>query len=90
MNTGDVVEIMREAVWVMLQLGAPAMAAALLIGLSVSVLQALTQLQEATLTFVPKMVGVFVVLVISMPWAIATLVGFTQGLYDRIAGIGPT
>lgn len=89
MNAGDVVEIMREATWVMLEMGAPAMAAALLIGLSVSVLQALTQLQEATLTFVPKMVGVFVALIVSMPWAISILVGFTEGLYARIAGIGP-
>ena len=84
MSPQDVVDIFKSAVWVMFKLSAPAMTAALIIGLTVSIFQALTQLQEATLTFVPKLVGAFAALVVTMPWAIRIMQEFTAELYGKI------
>lgn len=88
MSPQDVVEIFKSAVWVMFKLGAPAMVAALVIGLTISIFQALTQLQEATLSFVPKLVGVFAALVVTMPWTIRIMQEFTAELFGRIGGAG--
>ncbi len=74
--------------WVTIQVGGPALAAALGIGLLISLLQALTQIQEATLSFVPKALGVFATLALTLPLAMAVLRTFTEGLYARIAALG--
>jgi flagellar biosynthetic protein FliQ len=88
MDTADVVEIGRESLIVMLKLAGPIMIAALVIGLVISLFQALTQIQEMTLAFVPKMVIIFVVFILLTPFMIQTLVVFTQQLAGRIAGLG--
>lgn len=88
MGPGEVLELGREALWVMVRLGAPAMAVAMGLGLAVSILQALTQIQEATLSFVPKLLGVGVAVLLTVPWALAVLQGFTERLYGRIAAMG--
>jgi flagellar biosynthetic protein FliQ len=88
METADVVEIGRESLIVMLKLSGPIMIAALVIGLVISLFQALTQIQEMTLAFVPKMVIIFVVFILLTPFMIQTLVVFTQQLAGRIAGLG--
>lgn len=80
-------EVSRQAIWVMLQVGAPVMGVALLVGLIVSLLQALTQVQEMTLTFVPKIVAIFLTLLVATPFMLTTLVDFTQGVFARIAGL---
>ncbi len=80
-------EVSRQAVWVMLKVGAPAMVAALLVGLVVSLLQALTQVQEMTLTFVPKLIAIFLTLIVATPFMLATLIDFTHAVFARIAGI---
>jgi flagellar biosynthetic protein FliQ len=71
---------------VTIKLGAPMMMVGLVIGLVVSLFQALTQIQEATLAFVPKILGIFVVFLISLPFMVATLIGFTRELASRIVG----
>lgn len=81
-------EISRQAIWVMLKVGTPVMLVALVIGLVVSLLQALTQIQEMTLTFVPKVIGIFLTLLVATPFMLATLVEFTQDVFARIAGTG--
>lgn len=80
-------EVSREAIWVMLKVGAPVMGVALLVGLIVSLLQALTQVQEMTLTFVPKIIAIFLTLLVVTPFMLTTLVDFTQSVFARIAGL---
>jgi flagellar biosynthetic protein FliQ len=79
-----VMEIAREAVTVTLLCALPLMLAALVVGLTVSVFQAASQINEATLSFVPKIIAVFVVLVLAGGWILEELVGFAVALYERI------
>ncbi len=88
MSTTEVLEIARDAVFVLLKVGAPIMLIALAVGLMVSLAQALTQIQEMTLAFVPKILVIFVTLIFLMPFMLNTLVVFTQQLTGRIAGLG--
>ena len=88
MNESDILQISHDAVVVMLKIGAPMMIAALAVGLVISLLQALTQVQEMTLVFVPKIVVIFVVFMLSLPFMLATLSNFTQDLTQRIIGAG--
>tara|TARA_R110002110_G_scaffold284986_1_gene499053 strand:+ start:29071 stop:29337 length:267 start_codon:yes stop_codon:yes gene_type:complete len=88
MDTATVLDISREAVIVLLKLSAPLMITALIVGLVVSLFQALTQIQEMTLAFVPKILVIFVSLLVFLPFMITTLITFTEGLADRIIGLG--
>ena len=88
MDTPEVLDIAREAIVVLLKLSAPLMLVALLVGLVVSLFQALTQIQEMTLAFVPKILVIFLSLLVFLPFMINTLITFTQGLADRIVGLG--
>lgn len=80
-------DLARQAIWVMLKVGAPMMIVALVVGLIVSLLQALTQIQEMTLTFVPKILAMLMTLIVATPFMLATLVEFTQALFRHIAGV---
>lgn len=84
MNANEVLEIAREAVIVLLKLGAPIMLVALGVGLTISLIQALTQIQEMTLSFVPKILVIFLSLLVFLPFMLNTLTIFTQRLADKI------
>lgn len=84
MNANEVLEISREAVIVLLKLGVPIMLVALVVGLAISLIQALTQIQEMTLSFVPKIIVIFLSLLIFMPFMLNTLTIFAQKLAGRI------
>ena len=84
MDTTIVMEVAREAVITTLLCALPLMLAALLTGLAVSILQAATQINEATLSFVPKIVAVFLTLLLAGVWIIDQLVTFTTFLFERI------
>jgi flagellar biosynthetic protein FliQ len=86
-NETDILDLGRETILVALKVGAPAMLLALVVGVAISVLQALTQIQEQTLTFMPKIIAVFLALLVLMPFMVATLGTFTQHLVDRIIAI---
>ena len=88
MNAADVMEVSREAVVVMLKIGSPILLLALTVGLIISLFQALTQMQEMTLTFVPKALVIVVSLMIFLPFMLGVLVTFTEGLMDRIVALG--
>ena len=88
MDMAQVLDVTREAIVVLLKLAAPLMIIALLVGLVISLFQALTQIQEMTLAFVPKILVIFVSLLFFLPFMVTTLVTFTQGLAGRIVGIG--
>lgn len=88
MNAADVMDVAREAVIVMLKVGSPIMLLALTVGLTVSLFQALTQMQEMTLTFVPKAIVIFTSLLVFLPFMLGVLVTFTESLMDRIVALG--
>ena len=84
MSPEQVTDIARQSVWVMLVIGAPTMLVALGVGVVVSLLQALTQVQEATLSFVPKLVAILLTFVLTAPFVLATLRDFTRELFGHI------
>lgn len=84
MNPTDAIDLARETIFVVLKLGAPVMLLALAVGLVVSFLQALTQIQEMTLTFVPKMIVIMISLLVFLPFMLTTLSTFMESLVGRI------
>jgi flagellar biosynthetic protein FliQ len=82
-----VIEIGRQAVEVTLLISAPLFIAALVTGLLVSIFQAATQINEATLSFVPKLIVLFITLIATGPWMITTLTDYMQRLYGSIPSI---
>ena len=84
MTPGMVVDIGRQAVEITLMMSAPLFLAALVTGLVVSVFQAATQINEMTLTFVPKLVAVFATMVVAGPWMITLITDFTRRLLESI------
>ena len=86
MDEAMLLEVGRDAVIVTLKLGAPLMIIALLIGLIISLFQALTQIQEVTLTFVPKIIVVFVAMLLLAPFMLHTLTDFTERIMQQAVG----
>ena len=84
MNPAMVIDIGVQALVVAAKLGAPMLITALVVGFAISVFQSITQIQEVTLSFVPKAVAVALALVITGQWMIAEIVTFTQSLFERI------
>ena len=73
MTAENVIELSRQAIWVMLEVGAPALLAALVVGVLVSLVQALTQIQETTLSFLPKLLAILVAQLLTLPFALTVL-----------------
>jgi flagellar biosynthetic protein FliQ len=88
MAEADLGVMMRAAMLVMLKLGGPPLLVALAVGLLVSLLQAITQINEATLAFVPKALALAAVLVLLGPAMMSTLADFTHLVFDRIVAVG--
>jgi flagellar biosynthesis protein FliQ len=88
MNSSDVLDIARETIFVALQVGGPILLIALVVGLIISLFQALTQIQEMTLTFVPKILVIFLSMLLFMPFMLSTMTAFTERMADRIVGLG--
>jgi len=84
MNEDVVLQVGREALYLIVSLAGPLLLSALAVGLLVGVLQAATQIQEQTLSFIPKLLALVVALVIMGPWLIASWTGYTQELFIRI------
>jgi len=89
MNQSQIMEIGAKAMWVTLELSLPILGVSLVVGLLVSIFQAVTQLQEPTLTFIPKILAVVVVIVFAGPWMMNTMLDFTVNLWAGIAMIQP-
>jgi flagellar biosynthetic protein FliQ len=84
MNEADALEIVRAAIWTIIVGAGPAVGAAMLVGIVIALLQALTQIQEATLTFVPKILVVLLVLLLTAPFIGGQIYVFTENVYGRI------
>lgn len=87
MTEADAIDVAREAVLVLLTMTVPIMLIALGVGLTIALFQALTQLQEMTLVFVPKILVVFASLLLLLPFMLATITTFFDGLADKIIGL---
>ena len=87
MNDLVVVDLARHAMLMALALGGPLLLVALVVGLLVSVLQAVTQVQEQTLAFVPKLVAVGVVFLVGLPWMLQLAVNFTAEIFRSLPGL---
>ncbi len=87
MTQDSVVSICVSAMELALKIGLPILLVGLIIGLIVSVFQAVTQIQEQTLTFIPKIIGLAVVLVVGGPWMLGQLVSWTSELYGQIPNL---
>jgi flagellar biosynthesis protein FliQ len=85
MNEVDGLKLVQEALWTVIVITGPAVGAAMVIGIAIALLQALTQVQEATLTFVPKIIAIFAMMVMLAPLLASQLMGFTQEAYGHIA-----
>jgi flagellar biosynthetic protein FliQ len=80
-------EVAAKAMWVTLQVSMPILGVTLVVGLLVSIFQAVTQLQEPTLTFIPKVLAVVVVIVVAGPWMLGQIVSYTAELYASIPSL---
>ena len=87
MNESQILDIARDGVWVMIVLSAPPLLLGLVIGFMISLFQALTSLQEATLVFVPKMLGVFTFIMFLLPFMIRHISEFTHRIMDLIIAL---
>lgn len=84
MNEADTLDIFRTAIWTVLVGAGPAVIAAAVVGLIIALIQALTQVQETTLTFAPKIVAVILAVGVSAPFVGAGLASFARMVYSRI------
>jgi flagellar biosynthetic protein FliQ len=88
MNGADIAMLLRDGMVVMLKIGGPPLTVALVVGLLIALLQAVTQINEATLAFVPKVVALCAALVVLGPFMVSTLADYTHLLLDRMIAIG--
>jgi flagellar biosynthetic protein FliQ len=84
MNGGEALDLAREAMWVLVAMAAPAMLVGLVVGVVIGILQALTQIQESTLVFVPKILAVFAALILFMPFMAASMSGLMAVIVQKI------
>ncbi len=84
MSPGLVLKIGQDVLRVTLLISAPILLVGLVVGVVISIFQAVTQIQEMTLTFVPKMIAIALVLIFLAPWMLRIMVGFTEKLYAQI------
>ncbi|MGC2166147.1 MAG: flagellar biosynthesis protein FliQ [Gallionella sp.] len=84
MTPEAVMTIGEQAVEMVLMISAPMLLSALLIGLVVSIFQAATQINEMTLTFIPKLLGIFLAIIVTGPWMVNTMVDYIQRLFSNI------
>ncbi|MBV8124342.1 MAG: flagellar biosynthesis protein FliQ [Paucibacter sp.] len=87
MTPESVMTMGRHAMEVTLMIAAPMLLVALIIGLIVSIFQAATQINEATLSFIPKLVGVFVALVVAGPWMLSVMLDYMREIFGGIPGL---
>ncbi|MCT4595595.1 MAG: flagellar biosynthesis protein FliQ [Anaeromicrobium sp.] len=84
MSQGLIVELLQQSMTKVILLAAPMLMLSLFMGLAISIFQATTQIQEQTLTFVPKILSVLIAIMVFGPWILNTIVDYTQGLFLNI------
>ena len=87
MNQDVVINLVMQAVTLAFKVAMPILLAGLVVGLLVSIFQAITQIQEMTLTFIPKILAAIVVMIVAGPWMLNQIISYTQQLWQGIPGI---
>lgn len=87
MNEAEIIELIRKTIMLCIELSAPVMMVGLVVGTSVALIQALTQIQEVTLVFVPKILSIFLALFVALPMMATSLIDFMNFLADKIIAI---
>lgn len=85
MSTSVVIDIAREALWLIIKCSAPLLLVSLVVGLLISIFQTITSIQEQTLTFVPKILSIFITLIICGGWIMDNIVSFMQRLFENFS-----
>lgn len=88
MTESEIIAVAREAILLTIQIGMPVMLVGLVVGVSIALVQALTQIQEITLVFVPKILAIFFSIFLFFPGFTIIMIDFMQRLADRIVGLG--
>ncbi len=88
MNGPEVLDIARESIWTIVIVGWPVMLVGLAVGIVIGLLQAVTQIQEATLVYVPKIIAIFVVLLLAFPYMGSVMDGYMTRIIDRVVAGG--
>ena len=88
MNQTEIIELAREAILMTIQMGAPVMIIGLIVGVAIALVQALTQIQEMTLVFVPKILAIFLAIFVFLPGFAQAMTAYMESLADRIIGLG--
>ena len=86
MDTAMISELLREGVWVAIQLGGPMLILSMAVGVLIAIFQAVTQIHEQTLGFILKLIVVILVLLVGGGWMMETLLDYTKGLFELMAG----
>jgi flagellar biosynthetic protein FliQ len=89
MNEAEIIDLTREAVWLTIKVAGPVMMIGLIVGVAVALVQALTQIQEMTLVFVPKIMAMFAGLFVLLPFMTVTLMDFMHRLAEKIVTGSP-
>lgn len=87
MNEIELIDISREAIMLTIKIGAPVMMVGLIVGVAIALVQALTQIQEMTLVFVPKILAIFMTIFLLFPAFVSTMQAFMNVIADKIVGI---
>ena len=87
MNQEEIIELIREAILLVIQISAPVMIVGLVVGVIIALLQALTQIQEITLVFVPKIMAIFVAIFLLIPGMVTIMTAYMERLADKIIGL---
>lgn len=85
MTEADVISLFREAIWLTIKLSAPMLILGMVVGLIISVIQTTTNIQEQTLTFVPKLIIILLAMIFFAPWMIQTITDYTRHLIELIS-----
>lgn len=83
MTTGEVVDIASRAIWIIIECATPLLLVSLIVGLIISIFQTVTSIQEQTLTFVPKILVMFLMIILTGDWILNNILGFIQELWSK-------
>ena len=86
MDSQDAIDLGREAIWITLTIGSPVLLAGMVVGLLIGLFQALTQIQEQTVAFVPKIVAMVLALSFTLPWLVSRMLQYSTELIEGIPG----
>ena len=87
MSPESALDIFRQALTTALLVASPMLGVGLVVGLLISILQAVTQVHEMTLTFIPKMIGVVIALIVTLPWMLRLMLGYTTTLFSSLGSL---